>query len=616
MSIPTKKVQKKSKSNHSVFRKQKNSKSSSNKQNSSAQDILTLHQTLGNQAVQRLFESDFIQGKLIIGKPNDKYEQEADRVADEVMRMPEPQVQRQSEEDEEEEMIQTKPIGDQITPLIQRQVEPEEEEEAEPEKEEEETIQTKSEEQTPQVTSSLESKINALQGGGQPLSRDTRNFFEPRFGHDFSNVKIHANSNANQLARSINAKAFTKGKDIVFGGGEYSPGSSKGKRLLGHELTHVVQQKEGSIQSATQMKGKANHNLIQRKCNPVAAKRFYSKTQMGKKVQWTIKLVEELYKIVGNANKVLYENVKLSGVIDSNFIVLVCIAQKRLGFKGRNVDGKIGPKTMGKWKRWKTGGKHGIDYSRLFKDKKLEIGIAMGYDKKGLTKLSSNLIFAVLKNKKYGLKLTLATASFDRYAGKRKYKVQGDNTAPDVIIEIIIDITDANKAKPKNTFSNFLTKKEMTIYVGHARYGTGPDFDPKKSAAENFIIGVNSALHKANKLKKGYNSEMNTYLKGKANELEKLSKAGKFNLKTYQVWFLNACKTIDYMDEIRGGLVADAKGNKKSQDDLRIMGTKQTVGVGSAGVILRGILEMQTMEEIMKFANKKQRGRKQRYFAN
>ncbi len=236
MSIPTKKVQKESKSDHSVFKKQENSKSSLNKQNSSAQDILTLHQTIGNQAVQRLFESGFIQGKLTIGKPNDKYEQEADRVADDVMRMPEPQVQRQNEEDEEEEMIQPKSIGEQITPLMQRQVEPEEEEE--------ETLQAKAEGQTPDVTPNLESRINALQGGGQSLSKETRNFFEPRFGRDFSNVKIHSDSNANQLARSINARAFTRGNDVVFGGGEYSPESSSGKRLLGHELTHVVQQND------------------------------------------------------------------------------------------------------------------------------------------------------------------------------------------------------------------------------------------------------------------------------------------------------------------------------------------------------------------------------------
>ncbi len=234
MSISTKTAQKKAPSDKSVFRKQENSKNSLNKQNSPAQEILNLHQAIGNQAVQRLFESGFIQGKLTVGEPNDKYEQEADRVADDVMRMPEPQVQRQNEE-EEEEMLQTKPINEQITPLVQRQVEPEEEEE--------ETLQAKAEGQTPQVTPNFESQINALQGGGQPLSRETRNFFEPRFGHDFSNVKIHIDSNANQLARSINAKAFTRGSDVVFGRGEYSPGSSSGKRILGHELVHVVQQK-------------------------------------------------------------------------------------------------------------------------------------------------------------------------------------------------------------------------------------------------------------------------------------------------------------------------------------------------------------------------------------
>lgn len=74
------------------------------------------------------------------------------------------------------------------------------------------------------------------------MSNEIQNFFEPRFGRDFSDVRIHADSNANQLASSINAKAFTKGKDIIFGSGMFLPENSSGKRLLGHELTHVVQQ--------------------------------------------------------------------------------------------------------------------------------------------------------------------------------------------------------------------------------------------------------------------------------------------------------------------------------------------------------------------------------------
>ena len=96
--------------------------------------IQQLHHSLGNRAVQRLFKSGVIQAKLSVGQPNDKYEQEADRVADQVMRMPDSTAQRQTVE---EEPIQTRRIANTITPLIQRQTEPEEEEEAEPEKEEE-----------------------------------------------------------------------------------------------------------------------------------------------------------------------------------------------------------------------------------------------------------------------------------------------------------------------------------------------------------------------------------------------------------------------------------------------------------------------------------------------
>ena len=202
-----------------------------------AYDILNLQRSVGNQAVQRLFKSGYIQGKLTVGKPNDKYEQEADKVSDEVMRMPESKVQGQ---EEKEELVQTKPIGEQITPLVQRQ--------AEPEEEEEEQIQAKADGQAPQVSSGIESKINSLQGGGQPLSKETRNFFEPRFGHDFSGVRVHNDSNAHYLAQSINARAFTKGNDIVFGGSEYNPESSSGKRLLGHELVHVRQQRNKTIQ--------------------------------------------------------------------------------------------------------------------------------------------------------------------------------------------------------------------------------------------------------------------------------------------------------------------------------------------------------------------------------
>ena len=83
---------------------------------------------------------------------------------------------------------------------------------------------------------------DVLRSPGQPLDRETLAFFEPRFGHDFSRVRVHADERAGNSARDVNARAYTVGRNIAFGFGEYTPDSSEGKRLPAHELTHVVQQ--------------------------------------------------------------------------------------------------------------------------------------------------------------------------------------------------------------------------------------------------------------------------------------------------------------------------------------------------------------------------------------
>ncbi|MBC8461377.1 MAG: DUF4157 domain-containing protein [Deltaproteobacteria bacterium] len=227
-----------------------------------------LHRTLGNQAVGHL-----MQAKLRIGRSGDKYEQEADQVAGQVMRMPDPRVQRQIEEDKEDELAQTKPIADQITPLVQRQIEPEEEEgeeiqaklangrllqrqEETPEQEEEEALQEKPNHNKPgsKVNPELESRINAMKGRGQPLPESTRSYFEQRFGHSFSNVRVHTNKKANETTKSVDARAFTIGRNVVFGAGQYGLNTDKGKKLLAHELTHVIQQNE-RVGSMIQYKG-------------------------------------------------------------------------------------------------------------------------------------------------------------------------------------------------------------------------------------------------------------------------------------------------------------------------------------------------------------------------
>ncbi len=101
---------------------------------------------------------------------------------------------------------------------------------------------------------------DVLRSPGQPLDSGTRAFFEPRFGHDFSQVRVHTDARAAESARSVNALAYTVGRDVVFGREGYRPGSESGRRLVGHELTHVVQQRyaTGSLQALSVDGGQAD----------------------------------------------------------------------------------------------------------------------------------------------------------------------------------------------------------------------------------------------------------------------------------------------------------------------------------------------------------------------
>jgi hypothetical protein len=83
-----------------------------------------------------------------------------------------------------------------------------------------------------------------LQSPGQPLDTETRAFMEPRFGYDFSRVRIHTDAKASESARAVNALAYTVGHDIAFKNREYITTNMMGRRLLAHELTHVIQQKK------------------------------------------------------------------------------------------------------------------------------------------------------------------------------------------------------------------------------------------------------------------------------------------------------------------------------------------------------------------------------------
>jgi hypothetical protein len=176
-----------------------------------------------------------IQTKLAVSQAGDVYEQEADRVAEQVMRMAEPATTEGAAVDAQAQGSRIQRMCTECEEKLHRQ--PIEEEE------EEETLQGKEESgRIPEVTPDVQAQVNAMWGDGQPLPEPTRGFFEPRFGHNFRNVRIHTDASAAELARAVRAKAFTFGQDIVFGAGEYTPETMVGQRLLAHELAHVTQQ--------------------------------------------------------------------------------------------------------------------------------------------------------------------------------------------------------------------------------------------------------------------------------------------------------------------------------------------------------------------------------------
>ncbi|MEH2032172.1 MAG: DUF4157 domain-containing protein [Nostoc sp.] len=256
-----------------------------------------------------------IQAKLTINPAGDKYEQEADRVADQVVQrmnasevgrspesgaiqredMPEqvqkkPEIstlqrQEMSQEDEEHKLAQKQPQSvvkksqnktapDEEDKLTQKkpktgatqQQQPEEEQQDKLANRTKKIVQKKSANQPTEAntagTQNLEGSIQQAQGGGQAIPEKTRQPIEQAFGADFSGVKIHTNTQSDQLNKSIQARAFTTGQNIFFRQGAYEPGSQSGQKLLAHELTHVVQQNGSAVQAKSVSK---KENKVQTK---------------------------------------------------------------------------------------------------------------------------------------------------------------------------------------------------------------------------------------------------------------------------------------------------------------------------------------------------------------
>jgi hypothetical protein len=190
-----------------------------------ASGLLSLQQTIGNHAVRKLIQAK----KLTVGPAHDKYEEEADQVANQVTKS----------NTNKDTSLQRKPLGQTITPLVKN----------EKALKNDGRLTRKAAETSGEggftVGGGVSRRLADSRGGGSPLPAETRTEMESKFGVDFNPVRIHTGNEASKLAQAVKAEAFTSGHDIYLNSGKYQPHSDKGKHLLAHELTHVVQQSAG-----------------------------------------------------------------------------------------------------------------------------------------------------------------------------------------------------------------------------------------------------------------------------------------------------------------------------------------------------------------------------------
>jgi hypothetical protein len=265
---------------------------------------------MGNQAAQRLLRDGVIQAKFTVNEPGDRFEQEADRVAEQVMRLPDPtvgtppRVQRMCSECEEE---------------LHRKAGP--------------------------GVEAVGEGFKHPTSGGRPLPDSERGFFEPRFGQDFSQVRLHTDAKASKAARSINALAYTMRNDIVFAEGRYRPGTDGGRRLLAHELAHTIQQGCASEPIVQRRIGDGHDLTSPRFAGDLVLEAVYDNERLLKSGDKGA-AVRKLQQALVDAGFSL-PRFGVDGDFGSETKAAVEAFQRASGLTGTNIDGIVGPTTMG-----------------------------------------------------------------------------------------------------------------------------------------------------------------------------------------------------------------------------------------------------------------------------
>ncbi|GAA6184697.1 DUF4157 domain-containing protein [Aliiglaciecola sp. NS0011-25] len=553
---------------------------------------------------QQQEETLTLQTKLTVGPANDAYEQEADAIANQVMSGNRGKVSYISRLQSPRASAKT----------------------------ENSTLNSNTAHNGNQQPSHLSSYVNGLNGRGNPLSTAENRFFSSRFNRSFDGVRIHTNSEANQAAKGIKAKAFTYANHIVFNQGAYQANQPNSMHLLAHELTHVVQQSKGGSSGyshSVQRKPSEQNSPLVVLNNP----RFANDPQLTKIANGQIEALSSQQNGIHGAVSKVQRALDDMGFdlplhrVDGSYgdETRLAISQFRSRYLSDDLDkcdkdaiillDQVAPAVDQRHE-------HVFDYSRLLADSRLDVTVAFGH-------AGVNTSFVDIDNKRKdsgedsgtasarifrdwltarGFALALLGINSDEFWALRTPirfpKSDGSFETRDIRVWVHLIEPGVGAA---SAFGAGLSSSEITLYNGHARYGSGPDFDEKASPLENFRIGIDAAMAAAGRGTRYQEAKKHGVEMDTEHDLKEMVASDQFDPDKYRVLFFQACTSMAYLDEVRSEI-----GNTENTDVIgsRVPTyfTTDAAKVNPHEIIdmLSGILEGKTVENILDAIEKRQ----------
>lgn len=456
-----------------------------------------------------------------------------------------------------------------------------------------------------------------LRSPGQPLDAGAQAFMSSRFGHDFSGVRVHSDERAAASARSVNALAYTVGRDVVFGAGQYTPGTIAGKRLLAHELTHVVQQKYVTGK-AMQGKLKVNeeNDVFEREADAAANRVTANESGYSVSRESGLQLQRN-----GKDKKDSVAEKQVPPWTPSQ-LRAIQVQLKRLGLYRDTVDKKFGQDTESglveafggdEWRKLDPkeiikrlskalppkgkAKEHNLRYGELFKDGILDITLGVGFDESGWGKM----VYDEIRKK-------LPAEGFEENAAKAKeiYKHTGHTPGASVygmyfvwkntltykppagaerkiqvVVRLVSNPDEKHGAEAAAAYEEGMKHSDVAFYAGHGRFGSGPDFD---RAMKVTFLKADGTPEK----------EVDDY-EGVETELKKEVKSGDADTLWKQFQWRLAHNRIKVVGENRGNIYLNPTDKHTSEFTARLMywnlnrsgGAGAPVATGKKGELAR-----------------------------